>query len=679
MIARNRNRGALLLAGFGALALGAACTTKGDGLILVDLTSTSPVNQARVVIASPIDHSVIKMEMVDWPTAKQHLQLGIFVGKSVSGTVDVVACGYDVNGNLVTSSPDDPATFTATAKPGEASAIVMIPLMVGGAPTLCESIGAGGHGGGTGGTGGATGGTGGSVSTGGTSGSGGMSGAGGVAGTGGTGGSVSTGGTSGTGGLAGSGGRGGSAGTTGGTGGAGGNAGRGGTGGTSGNGGTGTAGTGGTGGGSVVGMWRGAASIGTVVGSNQTYPAVAVDANGNAVVIYEQGTSIYASKYTATDGTWSAPAPVDSRGSVCCKPSIAVDKNGNYLAVWGLSGTNKGIWQSTSTNGTSWQPVTSIATTTAFGPVLSMNANGQAVVAWTEQVSGGNQQAVATVRTSPTATWLMPQVMRAPDDSGDRNPVVAMDGKGNAFVGWEQTDGGSNGWTSVWMRQYTAGATWNGAMLLESYTDQRADDIGIATNTNGDAIVTWEQVSTSNPVTIQVWARRYSALTSSWATNPSKVFEASSIDTIVSPTVALDEANNATVAFAVMTSAGYQVQVSRTAVTDPMWPVSPTGLEADDIAKNDDPNSTLGQVTMPLIRNDPAGNLTVVWRKRTSGTRFDLVARRFVGGSWGAETLLETNTTNTVFWPTLAVGANGTAVTTWYFGTSLDVWANVFH
>jgi hypothetical protein len=169
--------------------------------------------------------------------------------------------------------------------------------------------------------------------------------------------------------------------------------------------------------------------------------------------------------------------------------------------------------------------------------------------------------------------------------------------------------------------------------------------------------------------------------TSSFATNPLRVYEADSIDgVIVPPSVALDDTGNATVVFPVQTSTGFQVQASRTSPTDPAWPAVPTALETDNTAKDNDPNSTLGYVTMPQVKTDPAGNVTCVWRKRTasSGTRFDLVARRYSGGTWGAQAALETNTTNSVFWPVLAVGTNGTAVATWYFANTLDVWANVF-
>ena len=126
--------------------------------------------------------------------------------------------------------------------------------------------------------------------------------------------------------------------------------------------------------------------------------------------------------------------------------------------------------------------------------------------------------------------------MRPADDQGDRTPTVAIAGNGNAFVGWVQADGANppNYFDSIWVRQYTAGAGagWNAAGLFEGYVDYNAYDVNIATNTNGDAIVTYIQVSNSNPRTVQLWARRYSVTTNSFATNPSKVFEAGTIDAV---------------------------------------------------------------------------------------------------------------------------------------------------
>jgi len=425
----------------------------------------------------------------------------------------------------------------------------------------------------------------------------------------------------------------------------------------------------------------------TVAGQQQRNPAVAVDAAGNAVVIYEQGGSIWANRYDRTTG-WGSPGAVDSRGMVQSKPQIAVDMNGTYLAVWGLQtgSTLQGIWASTSTDGIAWSVTPErLTNTVAVFPVLAMNPNGAALVAWSEQTSGGGQyQAVGAARPAPGTPWELKVLQVA--EYGDRDPAVAMSGNGYGFVGWTQTDGLANGWNSVWMAQYTVGVGWSQTPApLETYTLHNAYNVSIAANAVGDAIATYIQISSTNPPTVQLWSRRFSP-TTSWA-NPLQIFDANSIDNTVPASVTLDDtANaNATVAFAVETTAGtYQVQTSRTARAATSWP-APTSLDTDDIAKDDDPNSTLGDATLPIVRSDPAGNVTLVWRKRTtaSGLRFDLVSKRYTAGAWSPlaaapAVALEDNTTNGVLWPALAVGVGGTAVTTWYFGNSLDVWANVF-
>jgi len=324
--------------------------------------------------------------------------------------------------------------------------------------------------------------------------------------------------------------------------------------------------------------------------------------------------------------------------------------------------------------------------------VLSMNASGAAVVAWTEQIAGSNNvQAAASIRSAPGGTgasWSAPVVMRAGDDNGDRDPAVAIDGNGNAFVGWVQGDGSgsasaSSNYDSVWMRQYTAGAGWGAAGLFESNNESGDGNVSISANTGGDAIVTYIQVTpNANPPSIQLWARRYQKVNAAFDASPLLVVQENSIDTFVAPPVTLDDDANATVAFAVETTAGtYQVYTSRLASNAAMWPASPTAMESDDIAQDDDPDTGLGYVTVPVLGHDPAGNVTLVWRKRTtaSGKRFDLVSRRYTAGAWAAQVSLENNTTNSVLWPTLAVGANGTVAATWFFDNTFDVWANVFN
>ena len=123
----------------------------------------------------------------------------------------------------------------------------------------------------------------------------------------------------------------------------------------------------------------------------------------------------------------------------------------------------------------------------------------------------------------------------------------------------------------------------------------------------------------------------------------------------------------------------YNVYTSRNGPSDVAWPTG-TAMETDNTAADDstDSQDVLDSMTDPLVQRIPPA--TSPWSGAsgppTSASTFGAV--RFSAGSWGAAALLETGDTNSVLFPALAVGANGTAAVTWYYGTELDVWANVY-
>jgi hypothetical protein len=633
-----------------ALASGLSCTEKGRSLVLVNLTTNvTSIEHVRVVVLqgnAEVGRGEAPWEGTGTPPA---MKLGVYVSKDVSGTVNVYACGFSGTVSVAGNMMSAPASVT----PGTATPELEVALISGAASSFCSDGGGGGGGGGT---------TGGAGGTGGNAGA--SGGAGATGGAGGIGGGGTTG-TAGTGGGGALGGRGGGGGGMAGTTGVAGSSGAGGRGGMAGGGG----GTGG--GGQVVGMWRGPVAVAADPGLNEYVPQVAVDANGNAVVVYQHGGEIWSHYYNATTGNWGTPGAIDSRpGSDAQQANIAVDKNGGWLAVWAQNPneTLAGIYTSSSTNGTTWSAVTPLTNTDAWTPSLAMNADGAAIVAWTESMS--NQwQTAATTRATTGSAWGTPTVMRPGDDNGDRDPVVTMSGTGEGFVLWTQDD--TAGWISVWMRQHTPSG-WQPAALFESYESQHAYSQGLASNKAGTVIGSYLQVTSA---TMQLWTRRYTP--GSGFAAPLKAGEATNIEWIAFPSITLDESGVATAAWAASIQSKYQVFTSRAGASDTAWPTA-MQMETDNAAADDDPNSIIAKSPMPIVKNDTAGNVTLIWRKRT-GTRFDLYARRYpVGGPWGAPTLLETRDTYTVFWPALGVSTNGTAVAAWYHGTEFDIWANVW-
>ena len=148
--------------------------------------------------------------------------------------------------------------------------------------------------------------------------------------------------------------------------------------------------------------------------------------------------------------------------------------------------------------------------------------------------------------------------------------------------------------------------------------------------------MTWFDV-TGNPAALQLWSRRYTHGGTFAAAK--SIIQATSLDYQVAPSVTLDDSGVATSAFGVLIGSSYEVFTSQSKPTDTAWP-TPTQMETDDIAAKNDPNSGFGAETMPIVQHDPAGNVTLIWRKRMTGTRFDLsdptAPRRRHLGSAGA-------------------------------------------
>ena len=133
----------------------------------------SSLQQVRAIVTQAA--ATLATADATWP-ASAVVDIGIYLPKSVSGAVHVVACGYDASGNAVAAS----ATQSTTVPAGATSPQVNLVLSTGTPSALCAIAGGTGGTAGTGGSG--TGGAAGATASGGSGGS--TGGSGGVAGSG---------------------------------------------------------------------------------------------------------------------------------------------------------------------------------------------------------------------------------------------------------------------------------------------------------------------------------------------------------------------------------------------------------------------------------------------------------------------------------------------------------------
>ena len=251
-------------------------------------------------------------------------------------------------------------------------------------------------------------------------------------------------------------------------------------------------------------------------------PQVAFDASGNALAVWTKfdGTlnKIWANRYSAGTG-WGTAALIetDNTGNAG-NPQIAIEANGNALALWEQwDGARDNIWSNRYIAGTGWGTATRIETHNAgyaLDPQIAIDANGNALAVWrqTDNTDGILQIGVTrgniwsnryTADTGwGTAALIGTGALFGTDYVGDGifSPRIVIDPIGNALVVWWRPDG-PDGY--IWSSRYTARTGWGTAALIETV---RAFSPQIAIDANGNAMAVWWQFAGTHD---DLWSNRF--------------------------------------------------------------------------------------------------------------------------------------------------------------------------
>lgn len=134
-------------------------------------------------------------------------------------------------------------------------------------------------------------------------------------------------------------------------------------------------------------------------------PAVAVDAQGDAVVVWawEFGGVIQAA-FKPANGVWEAPASLSTFDDSARNPDVAFDGQGDALAVWVLISSNsedETVQAAFKPAGGVWQAPEDLyrASRSANSPEVAFDGQGDALVAWNDEYG---IQAAGYVASGPT-------------------------------------------------------------------------------------------------------------------------------------------------------------------------------------------------------------------------------------------------------------------------------------
>jgi uncharacterized protein with GYD domain len=410
------------------------------------------------------------------------------------------------------------------------------------------------------------------------------------------------------------------------------------------------------------GAWGPAQRIEADNAGDAGLPQIAVGADGIGIAVWHQsdGTrrNIWANRYTPAGG-WGSAEIIEAGSGDATTPQIAIDLDGNALAVWHQSdGTRRNIWANRYTTAGGWGAAELIEaddTGDAEFPEIAIDPDGDASATWHQ--ADGTRENIWANRYTTAGGWGAAELIEMDDTADARFPQIAADPNGNAIAVWYQA-GGSR---SIWANRYTPAGGWGAAELIEA-SGGAAEGPHVAVDPNGNALAVWYQ---DDGVRLSIWANRYTT-TGGWGA-------AELIET--------DDAGNAIAARIAIAVSGNALAVwqQHDGIRRNIWANQYTttgGWGAAERIEADNAGNALG----PQIAIDVHGNALAVWRQH-DGTVENIQANRYTSaGGWGSAELVETDDTGGAFEPQVAIDPNGNALTVWYQrdGLRANIWANRF-
>lgn len=252
--------------------------------------------------------------------------------------------------------------------------------------------------------------------------------------------------------------------------------------------------------------WSGPELIESNQAGHAARPRVAIDPDGNAMAVWVQRDGsrpdIWANRFTPQNGWGTAKRIETEDGDAEAAPQVAVDLEGNATVVWHqISGPRTNAYANRFTPEGDWEDAEPIevADGDAFVPQVAVDSNGNAIAVWSQM--GDVHRDIWANRFSPDAGWGTPELLEI-DSAGSASAAwVAVDPNGNAIAAWVQHDGST---PNLWANRYTPSGGWQGAVLLENRA-ARTTSAHVGVSPKGSAVVVWGELAGPN----NIWANHF--------------------------------------------------------------------------------------------------------------------------------------------------------------------------
>jgi hypothetical protein len=402
--------------------------------------------------------------------------------------------------------------------------------------------------------------------------------------------------------------------------------------------------------------WQTPAPLETSDAGTVEMPAIAMNASGNAALVWRRSlpntSPVWSSQYSASSKTWSAAAPValnTSNVGIAAAPEIAIDGNGNAVAVWQqYQNAVWGVWANQFSPGTGWATAVRIDSVPgpSVHPWVTFDSGGNALAVW-EQSDGTSYHIWSNTLPAGTAAWHgSTQIDTNVGVSG--SPQICAVGQGNVLAVWDQADTLAAPVYQVRSSSYVPNSgTWTPPVLVGSLPTTGAVNARVVCNAAGAAFALWEQTGNNS-----LWANRYSFATG-WTT-------AAEIPTNgVAPQsgqIAVDAGGNAMAVWREFDASGmdshtWYAYYSANSGWGVAAQLSHSNASVQDRAED------------PQVGFDAAGNALAIWNRFDGTLEFNTSSLYTPGTGWTEPVDVENQ--GAVLSPVLAVAPGGDALAVW--------------
>ncbi|HET6998197.1 MAG TPA: substrate-binding domain-containing protein [Solirubrobacterales bacterium] len=336
----------------------------------------------------------------------------------------------------------------------------------------------------------------------------------------------------------------------------------------------------------------------SAVGQTSVNPQIATNADGDAVAVWGH----FVGPITASElvvqgatkpagGAWSAPFDLTAPGANAYDATVAINGDGEAVAIWGRSnGSHRIVQAALMATGGAWSPTVDLSSPgqNAFAPKVAFNDSGDAVVLW--QRSNGSNEIIQAASKAGGGAWGAPVNLSVAGRTA-RNAEVALDPAGNAVAVWARFDGAND---IVQSASRPAGGSWSAPVDL-SAPGGAAGRPQIALQGNGYALSIWSRFNGTHNI-VQAASRPSGG---SWS---APVDLSAAGGTAGEAALAVNAAGDATAVWQ-RHNGTYQIVQAATRKPAGIWS-APVNLSASDLPSVE-----------PDVAIDESGDAIAIWRR----------------------------------------------------------------